>query len=67
MAGSIENFNRESLQDIRGSQYKIQVGYAIKLARENLASHFSLQNKNLMKDLDSINCEYSLKQLFYMT
>ena len=67
MAGSIESFNRECLPDIRGSQYKIEVGYAIKITRENLASHFSSQTKNLMIDLDGINGEYSLKQLLYIT
>jgi hypothetical protein len=61
MAGSIQEFNKECLPDIRGSQFKIEVGYAIKITRENLASHFSSQTKNLMIDLDGVCGEYSLK------
>jgi hypothetical protein len=67
MAGGIEQFNRENLAQIRGSTYKMEVGYAIKICRENLGSHFSSQTKNLTMDFDGMIGEYSLEQLLYIT
>ena len=45
----------------------MEVGYAIKMTRENLASHFASQTKNLTIDLDGLIGEYSLEQLIYIT
>ena len=41
MAGEIEMFRRESLSLIRGRAYKSEIGFMIKLARENLKALFS--------------------------
>jgi hypothetical protein len=67
MAGSIDKFNKHCMPFIRGSSYKLETGYVIKMARENLSSHFSSQTKSLTMDLDGLTQEYSLEQLLYIT
>ena len=67
MYKSISDLNKEAFIDSRGKTLKTGVGYVLRLARENLRSHFVSQRKAFEADLDSLTEEHSLDQLLWMT
>ena len=66
-AQTISQFSREGFNNIRGRTFKFQVGYVIKISRENLKSHFLSSRKYWERDLDGALDEHSLDQLFFLT
>jgi len=67
MSGNIGNLNREAFVPLRGRQFKTEVGYVLRLARENLRSHFLCQTKNFYKDLEGFLEEHTVDQLLFLT
>ena len=67
MNESINDLKREAFFDSRVKTMKTGVGYVLRLARENLRSHFISQNKAFLADLDSLTEEHSLDELLWMT
>ena len=63
----MSTFAREAFNNIRGRTFKFQVGYVIRVARENLKSHFLSSRKHWTRDLDGCLEEHSLDQLLYLT
>ena len=66
MAGEIEKFKKDSVSFIRGKSYKSEIGYVIKLARENLRTILS-QKKMLTIAFDGLLEEFTLEHLIFMT
>ena len=50
---------------MRGRTFKSEIGFVLKVGRENIQSHFNLSAKSLNRDLDLEG--FSLKELMYMT
>ena len=67
MAGDIDKLRREAFTTVRGRIYKSEIGYVLKVARENIHSQFFAQMKNLMIDLDGLLEEYKIDELLYLT
>ena len=67
MSGNIENLNREAFVTLRGRTFKTEVGYVLRLARENLRSHFLCQTKALQRDLEGLLEEHTVDQLLFLT
>jgi len=67
LANSMELFKRENVVKIRGRTYKIEVGYVLKIARENLKSQYMGQRKYLSRDLDGVIGNHTLDELMFIT
>lgn len=67
MSGNIGALNREAFVTLRGRTFKTEVGYVLRLARENLRSHFLCQTKALQRDLEGLLEEHSIDQLLFLT
>jgi len=65
--GGIEDLKRESFITLRGRTFKSEVGYVLRLARENLRSHFLSQTKALERALDQLTEEHTIDQLMCLT
>ena len=65
--GGFENLKRESFITSRGRTLKSEVGYVLRLARENLRSHFLSQTKALERALDQLTEEHTIDQLMCLT
>lgn len=65
--GNIEKLQTEAYTTLRGRTYKTEIGYVLKLARENLRSHFASQTKFLERDLDGLLEAHSVEQLLFLT
>ena len=67
MAGNIENLKKDNCSFIRGKTFKSEIGYVIKLARENLRALFSGQTKTFQIAFDGLLEEFTLEHLMFMT
>lgn len=57
--GEMQHFNKDMcFFKLRGSTYSIQVGFVLKLARENLLVQFENVNKSLNKYFQNIDFQY---------
>ena len=65
--GNIEKLQTEAYTTLRGRTYKTEVGFVIKVARENLCSHFASQTKFLERDLDGLLEAHTVEQLLFLT
>ena len=65
--GNIDKLHTEAYTTLRGRTYKTEIGYVIKVARENLCSHFSSQAKLLERDLDGLLEAHTVEQLLFLT
>ena len=66
-AGNIDRLKREAVFQLRGKSFVTDVGFVLKVCRENLASHFKSQQKRLQQDLDQLLDEHSADDLLFMT
>lgn len=64
---NILNLKREGFFDVRGKTFKSEIGFVLKLARENLSSHFWSQKKNWLRDLDGLLQEHSFENLMFLS
>lgn len=67
MNGNIDSLKTEAYTTLRGRTYKTEIGYVIKVARENLCSHFASQRKFIERDLDGLLEEHTVEQLLFLT
>lgn len=66
-SGNIHKLKREAIVDRRGRSIASDVGFVLKVCRENLASHFRCQRKSLERDLDELLAEHTVEELMFMT
>jgi len=67
MNESISGLKREAYIETRGKTLKTGVGFVLRLARENLKSHFLSQKEAFERDLDALTEEHSFDELLWMT
>lgn len=67
MAGNIDKLKREKFSIIRGRMFKSEVGFVLKVARENIHSHFYSNLKSWTHDLDGLLEEHNFEDLMYLT
>lgn len=63
----MSGFSREAFNNIRGRTFKFDVGYVIKVSRENFRSHYLSSRKYWERDLDGCLEEHSIDQLIFLT
>lgn len=67
MAGNIEKLKKDNCSSIRGKSFKSEIGYVIKLVRENLRSMFVEQTKIFKFAFDGLLEEFALEHLMFIT
>ena len=67
MAGEIEKLKKDNCSFIRGKSFKSEIGFMIKLARENLRAMFQCQQKILQIAFDGLLEEFTIEHLLFMT
>ena len=67
MAGSFEKLKTDNCSFIRGKTFKSEIGFVVKLARENLRAMFLGQSKILQIAFDGLLDEFTIDHLLFMT